>query len=340
MNPNSISRRGFFETIGRTTAAGAAVAAIGKAGLSAAEIPLPLPPLAVFSKLYQELKLDFDQSAQVTAEALYSGIDCAVRPKGEIEPARAAEQMPQYAEALGRHGAKMLLLATSVASVDSPHAREILTTANRLGIRYYRLDFFPYKHDVAPEKQIAEITASLKELAALNRELGVCAIFENHSTFGTKVGSKTERGSGYVGGDLGELHDIVKQFDPEQVAVAFDIGHAIIQHGDQWRPHFEALKDHIRIVYIKDAGRSARFVPFGEGEIGKTDFFRLLVEMNYRAPLCIHIEYPWAPEGKKTRSNNGRCDGEESPRSGTMVASRGDVAEFARIPRSQREIAR
>jgi sugar phosphate isomerase/epimerase len=302
MHPNSISRRGFLETIGRTTAAGAAVVAIGKASLSAAEAPRPLPPLAVFSKLYQELKLDFEQSAQVTAEAGYSGIDCAVRPKGEIEPERAAEQMPHYAEALGKHGAKMLLLATGIAGVDSPHARNILTTAKKLGIRYYRVDFFPYKHDVAPEKQIAEITAGLKELAALNRELGICAVFENHSTIGTKVGSKTERGSGYVGGDLSELHDIVKQFDPDHVAVAFDIGHAIIQHGDQWRPHFEALKDHIRIVYIKDAGRADRFVAFGEGEIGKTDFVRLLVEMNYRAPLCIHIEYPWAPEGKKTRA--------------------------------------
>jgi hypothetical protein len=28
----------------------------------------------------------------------------------------------------------------------------------------------------------------------------------------------------------------------------------------------------------------------------------LLVEMNYRAPLCIHIEYPWASEGSKTRA--------------------------------------
>jgi sugar phosphate isomerase/epimerase len=302
MQSNSISRRSFLETIGRTTAAGAAVAAIGNAGLSAAEAPLPLPPLAVFSKLYQELKLDFEQSAQVTAEAGYTGIDCAVRPKGEIEPERAADEMPRYAEALGRHGAKMLLLATGIAGVDSPHARDILTTARKLGIHYYRLDFFQYKQDVVPERQISEIKVRLRELAALNRELGVCAVFENHSTIGTKIGSKVERGSGYIGGDLAELHGIVKDFDPDQVAVAFDIGHAIIQHGDQWHAHFEKLKDHIRIVYIKDAGHAARFVPFGEGEVGKTDFFRLLVEMNYRAPLCIHIEYPWAPEGKKTRA--------------------------------------
>jgi sugar phosphate isomerase/epimerase len=301
-NPFSVSRRSFLEAVGRAGTAGVAVAAIGKSTLSATEAPRPLPPLAVFSKLYQELKLDFERSAQVTAEAGYNGIDCAVRPRGEIEPERAADEMPRYAEALGRRGTKMLLLATGISGVDSPHAREILTTAKKLGIRYYRLDFFPYKQNVARDKQISQITAGLNELAAMNRELGVCAVFENHSTIGTKVGSTSERGSGYVGGDLRELHDVVKEFDPDQIAVAFDIGHAIIQHGDQWRKRFEALKDHVRIVYVKDAGRAARFVPFGEGEIGKTDFFRLLGEMNYRAPLCIHIEYPWASEGKKTRA--------------------------------------
>ena len=301
MHLNSISRRGFLETIGRTTAAGAAVAAIGKAGLAAAEAPLPLPPLAVFSKLYQELKLEFEQSAEVTAEAGYTGIDCAVRPKGEIEPERAADEMPRYAEALGRHGTKMLLLATGISRIDSAHARDILTTAKKLGIRYYRLDFYPRKGDVAVEKQVAEVTAALKELAALNRELGVCAVFENHSMIGTKVGGRPN-GGGYVGGDLTELHSLVEGFDPDQLAVAFDIGHAIIQHGEEWQTHFAALRDHIRVVYVKDPGRSARFVPFGEGEIGNTDFFRSLVAMNYTAPLCIHIEYPWAPEGKKTRS--------------------------------------
>jgi sugar phosphate isomerase/epimerase len=298
-NRRTVSRRIFLES----AAAGVALsAAAGHARLLAARSPHPLPPLAIFSKLYQELKLDFEQSAEVTAEAGYNGIDCAVRPKGEIEPERAADEMPRYAEALAKQGTKMLLLATGNSGVDSPHVRDILTTANKLGIRYYRLDFFTYKQDLSPEKQIAEVKARLKELAALNRELGVCGVFENHSTIGSKVGSKAERGSGYIGGDLSELHGIVKDFDPDQIAVAFDIGHAIIQHGDEWRSHFETLKDRIRIIYVKDAGRASRFVPFGEGEIGTTDFFRSLVAMNYAAPLCIHIEYPWAADAKKTRA--------------------------------------
>lgn len=292
-------------------AAGGTAAAIGASGIldgqrsfASSAAQLPLPPVAIFSKLYQELKLDFEQSGAVTAEAGLDGIDCAVRAGGEILPEQAVEMMPKYAEALEKHGVKMLLLTTGIVGVDSPSARDVLVTGNKLGIRYYRLGFWPNRPDSPAEKQTAETKARLKELAAMNRELGVCGLFENHSATGTKVGAKSDlrKAGGYVGGDLNELYDLVHDFNPDQIAIAFDLGHAIVEHGDDWHKHFERLKDHIRIVYIKDVKQSARFVPLGEGEFGRTDFFTLLKGMNYREPLCIHIEYPWAPAGKKTRA--------------------------------------
>jgi sugar phosphate isomerase/epimerase len=300
----SISRRFFIEAVGRSTAAGVGCAFLTERSFAGLEPRSAMPPVAVFSKLYQELKLSFAESAEVTAEAELDGIDCAVRDKGEIVPERAADDMPRYAEALGKHGVKMLLLTTGILGVDSAHARDILSAGKKLGIRYYRVGFWPRPPEVAAEKHVVEIKARLWELAALNRELGVCALFENHSAPGTKVGPKSASGktSGMAGGDLDELHEIVKDFDPDQIAVAFDLGHAIIMHGDEWHKHFARLKGHIRIAYIKDVGRTARFVPFGEGEFAKTDFFSLLKGMNYHAPISMHIEYAWAPEGKKSRA--------------------------------------
>ena len=287
---------------------------LGDRGFAADGANLAIPPVAIFSKLYQELKLNFEQSAEVTAEAGLDGVDCAVRAGGEIEPERAADDMPRYADALAKDGAKMLLLTTGILGVDSPHCREILATAKKLGIRYYRLGFWHKPADAAAEKYLGEIKARLKELAALNRELGVCALFENHSAPGTKVGGASQpeasarkllaegKSSGMAGGDLAELYEIVKDFDSDQIAVAFDLGHAIIMHGDEWHAHFERLKSHIKVAYIKDVGRTSRFVPFGQGEFVKTDFFTLLKQMNYRAPISMHIEYAWAPDGKKTRA--------------------------------------
>lgn len=251
-------------------------------------------PIALFSKVYQELKLDFEQSAEMTAEAGLDGIDCSVRPKGEILPERAADDMPVYAEALAKHKVRMLLLTTAILEVKSPHAETILRTAKKLGIQHYRIGYWQHKPEVPKNVLVDNIKAQLKDIAAMNREIGVCAIYQNHSS--------KNKAKAYVGDDLNEMYDIMKDFDPAQIGVAFDLGHAIITHGDEWSSHFEKLKPHIKIAYVKDARRGEGFVPFGQGEFGSTDFFSRLRKMNYTAPFSMHIEFEWAGKGNpKTR---------------------------------------
>ena len=173
--------------------------------------------------------------------------------------------------------------------------REILSTGKKLGVRDYRLAYWMHQPEVPAEKLRTEIRSRLKELAAMNAELGVCGLMQNHSSW-------SGEGRGPAGGDLDELYDLVKDFDPQRIAVAFDLGHAILVHGDAWRARFEKLRPHIRAVYVKDVQRSAQFVPFGRGEFGRSGFFPMLAKINYRAPLSMHIEYEWAPKGQKTRS--------------------------------------
>ena len=96
-------------------------------------------------------------------------------------------------------------------------------------------------------------------------------LVQNHSSWAGK-------GKGPAGGDLDELYDLVKDFDPQRIAVAFDLGHAIIAHGDAWG-RFEKLRPHIRVVYVKDVQRPDRFVPFGQGEFGHSGFFPMLAKM-------------------------------------------------------------
>jgi L-ribulose-5-phosphate 3-epimerase len=289
---SAISRRRFlYSMINSAACAGLAPALAGQsfgAGLGAL-------PVAVFSKVYQEVKLDFAQSAEVTAEAGLDGIDCAVRPGGEITPEKAADQMPRYAEALRAHGVKMLLLTTGIQEVSSPCAGEILRTAKGLGIRHYRLGYWRHHPDKSAEMLVKQIRSSLKDLAAMNKNLEICGVLQNHSA--PKDHSRRNAGC-----DLVELYDIVKDFNPDQIGVAFDLGHAIVEHGDQWREHFERIKSHIRVVYIKDVQRPSRFVPFGQGEFGRTGFFQLLSRMNYQGPLSLHIEFDWAPQSNKTRA--------------------------------------
>ena len=287
--PCSISRREF---VSRTALAAAGAALALEQGWGAETAPFS-PPLAVFSKVYQELKLDFDQAGALTADAGLDGVDTPVRPGGEILPERATEDLPRYAEALRRHKKDVLLLTTAILGPATPHTEDILRTAKKLGVRYYRLGFVPLQPQTEVAKELVEAKARLRELAALNRELGLTAVFQNHSAVGR---------SRYLGGNLSELYEIVKDFPPEQIGVAFDLGHALIMHGQEWSSWFEKLKSHVQVAYVKDTDPGRRFVRFGEGEFSRTDWFSRLKAMHYRAPFSIHIEFDWTgPDKRKTR---------------------------------------
>lgn len=288
---NSFRTRREFLT---QTLTGSAALCLGAARLPAAE-KTAAPSIVVFSKVYQELKLGFSDAAALTAEAGLQGVDAPVREGGEVLPERVTEDLPRYVDELRKHGLSMPLLTTGIIGADSPHAEELLRTAKKLGARWYRLGFVYRDAKVAAEKQIAELRPRLKELAALNKEIGLGALFQNHSPAGKSV---------YLGGDLSEMRQLVEGFDPKQLGVAFDIGHALAVHGAGWRDHFQALRDHFQIAYVKDVTRDRKWVALGSGQIESSGYFHLLKELHYSAPFSLHIEYDWekSPDVKSRSS--------------------------------------
>jgi sugar phosphate isomerase/epimerase len=272
------SRREFLWHLGGASAA-AAVLGGGAFACSAAEgIRLPI---VIFSKAYQPLKLSFDDAAEFTVQSGLDGVDSPVRPDGEIKPERVADELPAYVEALRRRHLRMPYLTTAITGPDSPEAETLLRTARKLGIERYRLGFITRRDDAAWPQQLNEVRAHLKDLAALNKEIGIGAVMQNHSP----------SGHAYVGGNLDELRQILEGFDAEQVGVAFDIAHAVNVHGQDWRPRFQKLQPHLRVVYVKDTDRDKHFVPLGQGEVGSTGYFKLLKQIGFQAPISLHIEY-------------------------------------------------
>lgn len=284
---SSCSRREFLARAALLPAA----AGVVFHGLAAAPAPQPFaPPLVLFTKVCREAGLTLEQSANLIADAGLDGVDCPVRPKDEILPERVREDLPRYASLLGQRGRKLALLTTAITSTDSPYTRDILQTAKQLGVRYYRLGFLRVPKGADVPALVAETRARLTALAALNQELGLCALIQNHSPTGNE---------GYLGGDLAVMAQLVQGFDVRQIAVAFDLGHALLVHGDDWSQRFTQLQPHLGVVYVKDTHRERRFVPFGTGEFGQTDFFKRLKAMRYSAPLSLHIEYKWAESAQE-----------------------------------------
>jgi L-ribulose-5-phosphate 3-epimerase len=284
---HTLSRRQFLNRTVRTSSL-AAFGAASACSLFGAPARPPRLPIVVFTKVYQPLNLDFEKVAALTAAAGLDGVDSPVRPKGEILPEKVADDLPRYAEALQKHRLTIPLITTAIVSPSSPNAEELLRAAKKSGVQFYRLGFVDPLSDQPVKEQIAEARAKLKDLAALNKEIGIGAIFQNHSP----------AGHAYLGGDLNDMLDILAGFDPNQIGAAFDIGHALKVHGPGWRPLFDKLKPHLKIAYVKDVNKQGTWVPFGQGEIGKVGYFKLLREIGYHAPISMHIEFDWSQKGK------------------------------------------
>jgi len=63
------------------------------------------------------------------------------------------------------------------------------------------------------------------------------------------------------------MYEVVKDLDPAQIGVAFDIGHAWVVHGEDWRRHFEKLKPHIQVAYVKDVQRPPAGCPLARAKL-------------------------------------------------------------------------
>src|SRR5436309_804291 len=162
-----ISRRQFLSRTA-TGVAGSLVLPSTISSACGAGEPALNPPIVVFSKAYQVLGLNFDDSAAITSEAGLDGVDVPVRPKGEVEPEKVADDLPRYVAALRRKNLTMPLLTTAITDA-SGSAETIIRTAKKMGTQFYRVGFIEREPDAT--KQIREVRAHLKELAALNKEI-------------------------------------------------------------------------------------------------------------------------------------------------------------------------
>ena len=284
-SPHLLTRREFATA----TAAAAVASAAVSPGLFAQGGGEKRFRIIGFTKPFQNLS--FEDTADTVAEIGWDGIECPVRPKGQIEPERAPDELPKLVEALKRRGKELTLITTAITSVSPPHTEELLRTAAKLGIRRYRLGFLKYDLARSIPDQLTEIGARLRDLAALNAELGLQAGFQNHS------------GRDQVGAPVWDLWTMIKDLDPRHMGVCFDIGHATIEGGLSHMIEARLVQRHFTAVFVKDFvwertdnGWRERWVPLGEGMVDKL-FFQWLKTTRFTGPICQHHEYDHG-EGK------------------------------------------
>src|SRR5688572_7957508 len=157
----AINRREFVGVMG--------LGALGLTRVSAADVEKKFEIIG-FTKPFQEL--NHEQAAETVAAIGWDGIECPIRPKGQIEPDAAAEELPRLIDALKQHGKSLTVTTTGIKSANRESER-LLRLFAKLGIKRYRLGSFSYTDKKPVTDQITEVAAALKDLAALNREVGI-----------------------------------------------------------------------------------------------------------------------------------------------------------------------
>jgi len=279
--PDHFSRREFCE---RLTAATSGLALLGAEKVFAQPGKTQRFTLAGFTKPFQDLS--FEQTADVVARIGWDGIECPVRRGGQVLPERVGEDLPKLVQALKRRNLSIFSIATDIQNAADPLTGRVLRTAAKLGIKLYRLGFLHYDLKRPIPAQLESFRAGLRELLALNKELGLCAAIENHS------------GHDAVGAPVWDIYELIKDFDPRYFGVCFDIGHATIEGGLDWQIQFRLIESWLSAVYVKDfvwkkeGNRwKEEWLPLGQGMVDPS-FVQLLARSSFAGPIVQHFEYP------------------------------------------------
>lgn len=238
----------------------------------------------IFSKHLQWL--DYPTMAKTAAQLGYDGVDLTVRSNGVVLPEKVTTDLPKAVAEVYKAGLKVDMMTTAITSAKDPQTETILKTAQKLGIRIYRMGWLDFKKDQPITDQLEAYKIQLKELEEMNRHYGLHGAYQNHA--GT-----------HVGASLWDIWYLIKDLDPQFMGVQFDIRHAMVESANAWQSGLQVLAPFIKSCDIKDFAWTKKDdkwvvdnVPVGEGIVDFKSYFKRLDELNVHTPLCLHLEYP------------------------------------------------
>ncbi len=276
-----------------------APAALAPAALAAAqESPQTRWPVVMFSKHFQWTTVG--EMAGHCAEMGFDGIDLTVRPGGHVEPVAVADALPRAAEAIRAQKLSMPMVTAGIVDASTPHAEAILRALVAAKIPRYRWGGFRYVEGKSIPAQLDELRPKVRDLAAMNKQFGLTAMYHTHS------------GPGQVGASMWDLYSLLKDHSPNAVSVNYDIGHAVVEGGyGNWQHTTRLLMPYTRGIAVKDflweQNTKKAWVPgwcaLGGGMVDFPRFFQMAKSAGFAGPLQLHFEYPelgGADTGKKS----------------------------------------
>lgn len=286
----SLSRREFLARAG----VAAAATALAPAALQAAATPTPDKSpasarydIGILEKWFFDggnggpLKYTPEEMAQ-TLDEIGLDLELTLRKQGHITPEKAPDELPIMAAALAKKNRRILWVALDTVRPDEPHWEKAIRTAKQLGVSQYRHRGFQYARGKPLKEQIANFHSMAKDFAAVNKEIGITAVYQTHA------------GASMAGSAGWDLDLILGDIDPKQFGVAFDTQHMMVELGTAWPNAVELLAPRIQALCVKSfkwEGDRKVNVPLGEGRVKADIVKRVVAAHGGPLPVCIHNEY-------------------------------------------------
>jgi L-ribulose-5-phosphate 3-epimerase len=240
------------------------------------------PAVCLFSKPLQTMP--WLRLAQAAKQIGFTGVDLTVRPGGHVLPERVSEDLPKAVEIIRREGLDVPMITSELLSVRDPAAEPTLAAAGGQAIPYCKPGYYKYSF-VDVRAELLEAANDFHGLATLAQAKRVRMGFHNHT--------------GYVGGPVWDIAQILAGLDAKWAGYYFDPAHAVAEGGGAgWKVVLNRIAPRIFMTSIKDftwergpQGWREHWVPLGEGMVDWKYYFHELRRAEFHGPISLHIEY-------------------------------------------------
>ncbi len=244
-----------------------------------------------FAEFFQDMPLG-DFAARVHSMGL-GAVDLSIRAEGNVSPEAVETDLPRAADLLAAKRLRIGKITTAIQRADDPLTRRVLETARALGVTHYQVNNWLYRDFGSLRALRNEVRARLLDLAALNAELGMTGLIQNHSCE-------------QFGANLCDLDFVLDGIDPAHLGIYYDPAHAAIEGGGLgWLMNLDLISDHIAALGVKDFRwvmgnhrhcggerlQSAEFCALGEGNTPWREVLPLIQRLNLAVPVVFFGEY-------------------------------------------------
>jgi sugar phosphate isomerase/epimerase len=239
-----------------------------------------------------------DQALDLGAAAGYEGVELRVHGNCHVslqELQRRCGEIKRQVEARGLD----LRVYSTCFGVNEPGAIDaMIDICARTGVRHFRVTLplagvaavrnsatdravVPsYREGMPAGEVLRNVRLTLRHLARRTKLAGVCALLEIH--WGTVMSSFTS------------AHALVRDLDPEAIAITFDPANMVIEGKEDWEYGIDLLREHLANVHIKNASwvRAGgnwtwQWDGLQQGMVEWPHLFRLLASRGYRGMLAM-----------------------------------------------------